>query len=329
MKPIAIVILNWNGKALLEKFLPSVVKYSQCAQIYVADNASTDESEVWVQKNYPEVVWIAMNENRGFAGGYNTALPFVNEPILGLVNSDIEVTENWLNPILKTFEKYIDAAIVQPKILDAKARDYFEYAGAGGGFIDAFGYPYCRGRVFDTLEKDNGQYNDITEIFWASGACLFIKKEVFHKLGGFDDTFFAHQEEIDLCWRAFHNNYKVYYCGESTVYHLGGATLSNLSPKKTYLNFRNSLFMLLKNLPYFYILPVVFGRMILDGIAGIRFLFQGKFQHFKMVLWAHFHFYLNILQLLRKRKSISNKRYFRKFSIVFDYFIKGQKIFNN
>lgn len=329
MKSIAVVILNWNGVELLKRFLPGVVKFSKEAHIYIADNASTDTSKRWTQENYPEITWLGLDKNHGFAEGYNQALKNVEEPLLALVNSDVEVTENWLQPILHTFETIPNASIIQPKILDLNAPEYFEYAGAGGGFIDALGYPFCRGRIFDSLEKDKGQYNDTIKIFWASGACFFIKNNVFRELGGFDATFFAHQEEVDLCWRAFHRDYSVYYCGQSTIYHLGGATLSNISPKKTYLNFRNSLFMLMKNLPGSILIPVLFCRMLLDGIAGIRFLLKGQFPHFMSIIKSHLSFYFNICQLVKKRKKISFKRYYYTPSIVFDFYVKGQKLFNN
>jgi len=329
LKSVAVVILNWNGVELLKRFLPTVVKYSTEANIYIADNASSDDSKRWTQKNYPEINWLGLDKNYGFAEGYNQALKNVEEPLLALVNSDVEVTENWLQPILHTFETIQDASIIQPKILDLNAPEYFEYAGAGGGFIDAFGYPFCRGRIFDYLEKDKGQYNDTIKIFWASGACFFIKNKVFKELGGFDATFFAHQEEIDLCWRAFHQDFGVYYCGQSTVYHFGGATLSNISPKKTYLNFRNSLFMLMKNLPSRILIPVLLCRMLLDGIAGIRFLFKGQLSHFVSVIKSHLNFYINIIQLVKKRKKISLKKYYNITSIVFNFYVKRQKTFNN
>ncbi|MEM6686591.1 MAG: glycosyltransferase family 2 protein, partial [Bacteroidota bacterium] len=246
---IAIVILNWNGKELLAQFIPKVLNYSDDATIYVADNASADDSIDYIQTNFPTVKIIQNAQNGGYAKGYNDALPFVEEEIFCLLNSDIEVTENWLAPIRSEFEKHADTAIIQPKILDFKQKTHFEYAGAAGGYIDKYGYPFCRGRIFHTLEEDKGQYNTTEEIFWASGACFFIRKTVFEELGGFDEDFFAHQEEIDLCWRAFNLGYKAKYISESVVYHVGGATLDSTNPQKTYLNFRNSLCMLAKNLP--------------------------------------------------------------------------------
>jgi GT2 family glycosyltransferase len=324
---VAIVILNWNGIKLLEQFLPSVILFSTEASIYVADNASTDDSISFVKRHFPSVKIIQNKGNYGYAKGYNEALQTVEEEIYALVNSDIEVTENWLQPIISLFENEPQTAIIQPKILDFKNKDYFEYAGAGGGFIDKYGYPFCRGRIFDTIEKDNNQFNDTTEIFWASGACFFIRKIIFRDLGGFDSDFFAHQEEIDLCWRAFNKRYITKYCGQSTVYHVGGATLNTENPKKTYLNFRNSLLMLLKNLPQNELFPIIIVRMVLDGIAGIRFLFQLKFLHFIAILKAHYSFYNSLFINYKKRKIIQSKRYYNIKSIVYKYYVNNGKVF--
>ena len=324
---IAVVILNWNGKKLLEQFLPSVVQNSPEATIYVADNNSSDDSISYISTHFPSVQIIKNDYNFGFAQGYNEALQSVDADIFALVNSDVEVTQNWLQPILETFKNEPNTAIVQPKILDYKRKDYFEYAGAGGGFIDQYGYPYCRGRVFETLEKDCGQYNDTCEIFWASGACFFIRSSVYRELNGFDGDFFAHQEEIDLCWRAKNKNYSIKYKGLSTIYHVGGATLNEESPKKTFLNFRNSLFMLTKNLPKEKLFRIVFSRMVLDGIAGIRFLLQGKFTHLLAILKAHFHYYHLINRNLKKRSDFQLKSYFEINSIVYNYFIKKRHNF--
>lgn len=324
---IAVVILNWNGVKLLEQFLPSVIKYSPEAIIYVADNASTDNSVDYVKEHFPEVKIIQNTGNFGFAKGYNEALQFVEEDIYALVNSDIEVTENWLEPITTLFESEPETAIIQPKILDFKNKEYFEYAGAGGGFIDKYAFPFCRGRIFETLEKDNGQYNDTTSIFWASGACFFIRKEVYRNLNGFDPDFFAHQEEIDLCWRATNNNHVVKYCGQSTVYHVGGATLDAGNPRKTFLNFRNSLWMMLKNLPSGKLFPVLFIRLAFDGIAGVRFLLQGKPKHLFAVLQSHFYFYLYLPKFLKKRQLLQKENYYKINSIVYRYFIKNGRVF--
>lgn len=324
---IAIVILNWNGKALLEQFLPSVKTCSSNAKIYIADNASTDSSIDFVRDNYPNIDIILNSENGGYAKGYNDALKHVKEPLVCLLNSDVEVTKDWLLPITKAYNANENVSIIQPKILDYKTKTHFEYAGAAGGFIDTYGYPYCRGRIFDTIEKDNGQYNNTIEIFWASGACFFIKKDVFTELEGFDESYFAHMEEIDLCWRAFNKNYKSLFVGTSTVFHVGGATLNASSPKKTYLNFRNSLFTLVKNTDS-KLFVRVFMRMCLDGIAALRFLLQGKPKHFLSILKAHGSFYQNISNLLKQRGALNQRtNYSKNTSIVWDYFIKGKKTF--
>ncbi len=327
MKRIAVVILNWNGAKLLEQFLPSVVAYSDDAKIYVVDNASTDNSIAVIKERFPSVTIIQNNGNYGFATGYNLAMQQVEEEYYALVNSDVEVTEGWLAPMLSIFNTEPNIGIIQPKILDYKNKEYFEYAGAAGGFIDQYGYPYCRGRIFNTIEKDIGQYDDQLEIFWASGACFFIRKEVYQRLDGFDDDFFAHQEEIDLCWRAFNLGYKTKYTSQSVVYHVGGATLNESNPKKTFLNFRNSLLMLTKNLPENKLVPILFARLLLDGLAGIQFIFKGKFIHFMAILKAHFHFYHLINKTLKKRKGTQSNTYYHSKSIVYRYFIKNGIIF--
>ncbi|PWK19567.1 glycosyltransferase [Xanthomarina spongicola] len=325
---IAVVILNWNGKELLEQFLPSVMAHSPNATIYVADNASTDNSVYFVKEHFPSIKIIKNKENGGYAKGYNDALKQVEEDIYCLLNSDVEVTENWLTPIIETFKNNPETAIVQPKILDYKNKNYFEYAGAAGGYIDKFGYPFCRGRIFNTIEEDLGQYNNTTNIFWASGACFFIRKDAFNALRGFDESFFAHMEEIDLCWRAFNQNYKTTFVGASSVYHVGGATLKNTNPKKTYLNFRNSLFALVKNANG-NIFFLVLMRLILDGIAGVKFLIEFKIEHTIAIIKAHFSFYSKLPKLLEKRASFSKKKnYYYKTSIIWDYFMRKHKNFN-
>lgn len=324
MKKIAVVILNWNGKDLLNTFLPDLIRHSEQAKIYVIDNASTDDSVDFLRANFPQITLIQNKENTGYAGGYNAGLQQVNEPIYCLINSDVLVSENWLQPISDLFDNQPEIGIVQPKILDYKRKDYFEYAGAGGGFIDAFGFPYCRGRIFDTLEKDQGQYNDILPVFWASGACLFVRKKVFEQLGGFDEVFFAHQEEIDFCWRAHLQNIQVYYCGLSTVYHVGGATLSNSSTRKTFLNFRNSLLMLYKNRPRKGKFRTIFTRLCLDGIAGIRFLLLGQPKHCWAIVRSHFAFYSLIS---RSKINPNNMKYYQTQSIVWQHFIRRKKTF--
>jgi GT2 family glycosyltransferase len=327
LKKIAVVILNWNGAQLLEQFLPSVVAYSDEARIYVADNASTDTSIEVIESKFPQITIIKNEGNYGFAKGYNEALQQVEEDYYALVNSDIEVTENWLTPILSIFDNEPNIGIIQPKILDFKNKTFFEYAGAAGGYIDQYGYPYCRGRIFDTIEKDLGQYNDEVEIFWASGACFFIRKEIYRTLKGFDDDFFAHQEEIDLCWRAYNLGYKAKYTSKSVVYHVGGATLNEGNPKKTFLNFRNSLLMLTKNLPEGKLFWLLLIRLCLDGLAGIQFVLKGKFKHCWAIVKAHFAFYSLINKTLKKRTSKNNEHYFQSKSIVYQYFVKNGKIF--
>ena len=325
----AVVILNWNGRVLLKQFLPSVLSFSEEANIYVADNASTDDSVSFVQENFPQVKIIQNKENGGFAKGYNDALSGLTEDILILLNSDVEVTKNWLKPILEIFKNEPKTATVQPKILDFKRKNYFEYAGAAGGFIDKYGYPFCRGRIFETLEEDHGQYNDDISIFWASGACLAIRNNIYWEAGALDEDFFAHQEEIDLCWRIHNLGYGVKSCGVSTVYHVGGATLNSMNPRKTFFNFRNSLFMLLKNVPAPKVYIILFIRMILDGIAGIKFLTEGKFSHFYAILQAHVAFYLNFRKIHTKRKGISKKtNYFQSKSIIWSYFCVDKKEFS-
>ena len=329
MSKIAIVILNWNGEQLLEQFLPSVKEFSSEATIYVADNASTDNSITFIKTNYPNVQIIQNTENGGFAKGYNDALKHVDAEIYCLLNSDVEVTKDWLVPIAKAFEENSSIAIIQPKILDYKRKNYFEYAGAAGGFIDQLGYPFCRGRIFQALEKDKGQYNDQKEIFWATGACLFIKSSVFKELNGFDEDYFAHQEEVDLCWRAQNKGYKIVYVGASMVYHLGGSTLSNMNPKKTYLNFRNSLYSITKNLPGKKAFPIIFIRLLLDGVAGVRFIFQGKLTHCFAILKAHLSFYKNFSRIYKKRETVNYKQdYYATKSIVWAHFVYHIKKFN-
>ena len=327
----AIVILNWNGQKLLEQFLPSVVNFSsEEATIYVADNASTDSSIKFIKEFYPSVQIIENATNSGYAKGYNDALQQVDTDIYCLLNSDIEVSKNWLSPVIDVFKNDENTAIIQPKLLDYKDKSKFEYAGAAGGFVDLFGYPYCRGRVFNHLEEDNGQFNDVSDIFWASGACLFIRSKIYHKLNGFDEDYFAHQEEIDLCWRTQNEGYSIKYVGASTVYHVGGATLQETNPHKTFLNFRNSLLNVVKNVPKQWFLFVIFSRLILDGIAGIKFMFELRPIHTWAIIKAHFSFYKNFNTFLKKRKKLQKKSdYNLHTSIVWQYFFLKRKKFKN
>lgn len=325
---VAVVILNWNGKQLLKQFLPSVVAYSKGANIYVADNASTDDSVAFVAEAFPSITIIQNKTNGGYSKGYNDALLGLSEELLVLLNSDVEVTEGWLGPIISAFKEDPKLVAAQPKILDYKNKDYFEYAGAAGGFIDALGYPYCRGRVFNTIEKDQGQYNDTIPIFWATGACLFVRNTAFWDAGSFDEDLFTHQEEIDLCWRLQAKGGIVKYIGISTVYHVGGATMASANPKKTFYNFRNSLLVLLKNVKGGNIWGLIFLRLILDGLAGIQFLFHGKIAHFVAVIKAHFGFYYLLPKFLKKRKlNASSFLYFTRKSVVWDYFVLKRTTF--
>lgn len=327
---IAIVILNWNGRSLLEQFLPSVLQYSQEAKIYVADNASTDDSVNYVHTSYPEVTVIQNKVNGGYAKGYNDALPKIDADIYCLLNSDVEVSEGWLTPVINAFKASEKVAAVQPKILDYKKKNYFEYAGAAGGFIDQFGYPYCRGRIFDTLEEDQGQYDDELEIFWASGACLFIRQNIFEEMEGLDEDFFAHQEEIDLCWRIQNSGYQIKYVGQSKVFHLGGATLDIMNPRKTFLNFRNNLLMILKNTSGIYGWFIIFARLLLDGIAALKFVFEGKTSHCLAILKAHFSFYKKLPTFVKKRKKSGvKKKYYTISSVVWQYYFLNKKLFNH
>ena len=331
-KKIAVVVLNWNGAKLLEQFLPSVVAYSDEAKIYVADNASSDNSIAFIKEKYPTITIIKNDGNYGFAKGYNLALEQVEEEYYALVNSDIEVTKNWLAPILSIFDTEAKIGIIQPKILDYKNKEYFEYAGAAGGFIDQYGYPYCRGRIFETIEKDNGQYDDSLEIFWASGACFFIRKEVYRKLNGFDDDFFAHQEEIDLCWRLQLAGHRIMSCPASIIYHIGGGTLAKNNPKKIYLNFRNNLIMLWKNLEGIDAFMTVSFRFLLDAISAWKNLLSGQSYFFTAVMKAHFGFFSWLL--VNQKKSIFPSKRIAKpagrymGSVVWQHFAKGKNRFS-
>lgn len=318
---LAIAILNWNGKHWLEKFLPGVIRHSQDAEIYVIDNASTDHSADFLKQNFPSVKIIGNDKNNGFASGYNDGLRKIDADIYCLLNSDIEVTENWTKPILELFEKDVNIAAIQPKILSFKNDKFFEFAGAAGGLIDNLGYPYCRGRVFDKCEEDEGQYDDETEIFWASGCALFIRSKDFWEQNGFDERFFAHQEEIDLCWRLKNSGRKIFYTYRSKVYHVGGGTLSKQNPQKTFLNFRNNLSMMLKNLPFPKLLWLIFFRLCLDGIAGIRFGLKDGFPHLWAVVRAHFGFYAQAAETWNRRGKQQMKNYYQTKWLIFKHFL--------
>ena len=329
----AVVILNWNGLSWLQQFIPILIANTDAkdADLIVADNASTDESINYLKANHPEIQLIILEENYGFAEGYNRALEQISHPYSILLNSDVEVTKNWVLPLIKQLESSENTAACQPKIKDFYKKEYFEYAGASGGFIDYLGYPFCRGRIFNDLEKDEGQYNDITSIFWATGTCLTIKTEIYKAVGGLDGEFFAHMEEIDLCWRLKSRGYDIFTVPQSTVYHVGGGTLSKVSPKKTYLNFRNNLLLLYKNLPSSDLYKILFIRLILDGIAGVKFVLSGQFSHMFAILKAHFHFYGMMNNFKTKRRNNLAKlkqnaipEIYSK-SIVWQHFFKKKK----
>lgn len=329
---VAIVILNWNGKAYLEKFLPIVLKSSyENKTVIVADNASTDDSVLFLRNHYPGVRLIENAANEGFASGYNKALQQVNSEYCILLNSDVEVTEQWIKPVIAIMEANKKIAACQPKILSFKQKKYFEYAGAAGGWIDSMGYPFSRGRVFDCCETDNGQYNNASPCFWATGTAMFVRTEVFKQLAGFDESFFAHQEEIDLCWRMQLAGYAVFVQPASVVYHIGGGTLPSGNSRKVYLNYRNNLVMLYKNLPVsekIWKIPV---RLVLDGIAACRELVSADAGYFMAVIKAHMYFYGWLIGKKKKNKftpkRLTGLHGVYKGLLIWEYFIKKKKAF--
>ncbi len=331
----AVVILNYNGKHWLEKFLPSVLEHSSGAEIWVADNASTDDSIDFLHQSFPEVNLLVNARNGGYAGGYNDALKEIEAEVYVLLNSDIEVTKNWIPPILETFKNHPEIAAIQPKIRSHALKDHFEHAGASGGYIDFLGFPFCRGRLFHKVETDLGQYENPSYVFWATGACLFIRSKDFHEIGGLDELFFAHMEEIDLCWRLQRKGRKSAVVPSSMVYHVGGGTLNTLSPRKTFLNFRNNLFMLYKNLPKKGFKRLMFIRLSLDGIAGVKFLIGMQPRHFLAVLRAHGEFYKNLKALKVSRKAIPHHPSFDQMegiymkSVVAQFFLFGKRKFSD
>ncbi len=330
---VAIVILNWNGKHFLEKFLPSVVASDyENLSIIIADNASTDDSVSFLQKNYPSVKIIMNPVNEGFAKGYNTALQKVSADYYVLLNSDVEVTKDWIKPVISLMDIDKTIAACQPKILSYNEKNKFEYAGASGGWIDKFGYPFNRGRVFDFCETDVGQYDNTEEIFWATGAAFFVRAAIFHKLDGFDEHFFAHQEEIDLCWRMQRAGYKIYVVPSSVVYHVGGGTLPKGNERKVFLNFRNNLLMLAKNLPASEKLKIIPFRICLDNIAGMQALVKGDWKTFRAVQKAHFNFIK--WNLKHQNQDYLPKNKLKKLAGVFNgsvvkkYFIEKKRTFS-
>ena len=328
MKKVAVVILNWNGEKLLKKFLPSVVQtIPEYAEVIIADNASTDSSIHFLNSFYPGIKIIQNTTNGGFAKGYNDALKHIHNEYLVLLNSDIETPNNWIEPVVQFMEKNPKIGAAMPKILQYEKKTHFEYAGAAGGYIDKWGFPFCRGRIFNTLEEDKGQYNNIEPVFWATGACMFVRNNAFKSLNGFDEFFFAHMEEIDLCWRMQRAGYHIYSVGESHVYHLGGGTLNKISPQKTFLNFRNNLFLLVKNLPHKKFLLKMTQKLLLDGLASLKFLLEGNIKHFLAVFKAHMSFYANLNKYLKIRRQLKQKLTKKEItgvyesSIAKDYFL--------
>ncbi len=305
MQECAVVILNYNGEKYLKQFLPIVIEYSQeDADIIVIDNASTDHSIAFLKANFPHIKIISLPKNIGFAGGYNEGLKEINYPYYILLNSDVEVTKDWIKPLLALIKSDATIGAVQPKIRSYHTKTKFEHAGAAGGMIDILGYPYCRGRILEVVEEDTGQYDDVSEIFWATGACMMVSREAFIKAGSFDSAFFAHMEEIDLCWRMRKVGFKSMYTYQSLVFHVGGGTLSYDSPFKVFLNFRNNLWMLSKNLPYSRLIWLIPVRAALDLLASIKFLLEGK----RKQSWAVFKAYAAYLKSMRKILSLKSNR---------------------
>ena len=323
---VAILILNWNGEALLRRFLPTVVNNSPEAKIHVIDNNSSDDSMRYITENFSEVNQILLNKNYGYAGGYNEGLKEIDADLVCLLNNDIKVLSGWLSPIIDHFKKNEKTVIAQPHLMDLNNANKFEYAGAAGGYIDRLGYPYCRGRIFNKLEDDTGQFDKDEKIFWASGACFLIRLQKFNSLGGFDSNFFAHQEEIDLCWRAFNEGFEIMSISASKVYHMGGGSLSP-SYQKTFLNFRNSLFLLYKNLPQ-KVFFRIFERMIWDGVSIIYFLMKLEFSLANAVIHAHFSFYFNLFtKKIIRNKSVKKNKYFKISSLPIQHFINKKNKF--
>jgi len=328
---LAIVILNWNGQKFLAQFLPALVKYAPVySEIIVADNASADHSVEFLKTEYPTIKIIQNNENGGFSKGYNEALRQIEAEYYCLLNSDVEVTENWIEPIVALLDDNPDVAVVHPKLLSFAHKTQFEYAGACGGFLDYLGYPFCRGRVFESLEQDTGQYNEAMEVFWATGAALFVRSSVFRAANGLDEDFFAHMEEIDFCWRVKSLGYKIMVEPKSVIYHVGGGTLPKNSARKTYLNFRNNMFLLLKNLPKNKLFPVFLLRFSLDQIAALFFLLRGHWKDTRAVYRAQLSFLRQFRKMKQKRRNINAQVYRQTYSksVVFGHYIRKKTRFN-
>ena len=334
-KDISVVILNWNGSAMLQRFLPSVIRYSEEAEIIVADNGSTDHSIDLLQEKFPSVRILPFRENYGFAEGYNRAIQQIETPYVLLLNDDVEVTPHWLQPLLAFMNHHPEVAACQPKILSETQRELFEYAGACGGFIDHLGYPYCRGRIFNHVEKDRGQYDHVCPIFWATGAALLVRTDVFRKEGGLDKRFFAHMEEIDFCWRLHSRNYGIYCIPQSTVYHVGGGTLPKSHPRKTFLNFRNNLLMLYKNLPEERLNSTLRIRYLLDLVAALKMLLSGQVKESMAIVKALRTFFKIRHDFDRERKENLQKQQLkdipemRNESLLVAFYLKKKKKFED
>ena len=335
MAKVAILILNFNGRDLLLNFLPSVIEYAADCQIIVGDNGSTDDSIAILENSFPTVKIIKLDKNFGYAEGYNQCINQVDAEYVALVNSDVEVTPSWTKPLIALLDSSPEIVAVQPKILSYKNKTQFEYAGASGGFLDSFGYPFCRGRIFNTVEEDKGQYTSPYQIFWASGACFMIKKSVFIEANCFDKEFFAHMEEIDLCWRLNSLGYKIMFTGDSTVYHLGAGTLKYASSRKTYLNFRNSLMMLLKNIPRQFLFKTFFIRWWLDLLSVLFYLAKLQPLNANAVIMAHWYILLNAKKIKSasvvhtQSKQIKSGLSPMKISLVWQYYIKGRRKYSD
>lgn len=331
----AVVILSYNGRKWHELFLPLIVSEAHTGyDVVVVDNASTDDTLAYVQNTFPSVKTLTIAVNRGFANGYYEGLKQIQAKYYILLSADFEVTHGWFPPLLHAMQRYPGLAACQPKVRYWREREYFEYAGGGGGFIDKWGYLFCRGRIFNDLEKDLGQYDDDIEVFWASGGCLMVRADLYHKMGGLDAELYAHMEEVDLCWRLKNAGYKIGYIGQSTVYHVGGSVISYGSPQKLYYNFRNNLVLLLKNERSSRLLWLIPLRLVLDGIAGLQMLAGGKFKHFVTVIKAHFHFYGSLGKWLKRRKEAQklvthrNEAGIYPKSAIWQYFALRKKTFS-
>ena len=330
MSDLSIAILNYNGERHLKNYLPSVLQYSDTYTVIVIDNASTDGSVEFLENHYPEIELIRFETNHGFCGGYNLALALIKSKYVVLLNTDVEVSANWISPVLNYLKQNSNVKAAQPKILDQKLKTHFEYAGGAGGFLDTMAYPFCRGRIFETLEEDKGQYDNIARISWASGSCLFIERKTFIELGGLDEHFFAHMEEIDLCWRIWNAGYEVAAVPTSKVYHLGGGTLNKSSPYKTYLNFRNGLSLLLKNEFLHHLIWKLPLRLLLDWTAILKFSIQSGPAHGLAIVKAHFDFFRGSFHTFRRRSKIFNEqRPYLKGLLASSYFLMKKKSFKD